>query len=240
MSLNWKEINVILEELDLGGSFVQQVVQPGFDSLALGTYKNGRARTLLIHLGPGVCRLHETAQRVPRNDTPLRFMEFLRSRIRGCRIDRCEQLGQERIVVMDLHRGHSHEDGGGGTVTDLHRGHGHEDGGCGGAAYRLYVRLWSNAANVLLCDRDGTVLDCFFRRPKRGEVTGGHFAPALSAPSPKTALLGVRDFRELIDRGHVTVEELGMLTFNQRVDRWYGEYAAALSRDALLEQAARA
>ena len=102
MSLNCNEINVILDELDLTGSFIQQIVQPGYDSLALYCYKNGKATTLLISLAPGVCRLHETNRKVPKNDKPLRFMEFLKSRIKGCRINSIEQMGFERIIKMEL------------------------------------------------------------------------------------------------------------------------------------------
>ena len=39
MSLNCNEINVILSELDLTGAFIQDIVQPSFDSIALYTYK---------------------------------------------------------------------------------------------------------------------------------------------------------------------------------------------------------
>ena len=67
MSLNWREIDAVLRELDLEGAFIQQVVQPGFDSLALYTYKKGAAKTVLISLGAGICRIHETTRRVPKN-----------------------------------------------------------------------------------------------------------------------------------------------------------------------------
>ena len=39
MSLNCSEINLILSELDLCGSFIQDIIQPGYDTLALYTYK---------------------------------------------------------------------------------------------------------------------------------------------------------------------------------------------------------
>ena len=39
MSLNCNEINLILSELDLQGAFIQEIIQPGFDTLALYTYK---------------------------------------------------------------------------------------------------------------------------------------------------------------------------------------------------------
>ena len=50
MSLNWKEIDCVLEELELEGSFIQQIVQPNFDTIAFHTYKNGQSKTILICL----------------------------------------------------------------------------------------------------------------------------------------------------------------------------------------------
>jgi hypothetical protein len=41
MSLNWKEINLILEELDLEGAQLQGVVQSAYDVIILKLYKKG-------------------------------------------------------------------------------------------------------------------------------------------------------------------------------------------------------
>jgi hypothetical protein len=41
VSLNWKEIDAVLEELPLKGSFVQGIVQPAFDALILRMYHPG-------------------------------------------------------------------------------------------------------------------------------------------------------------------------------------------------------
>ena len=51
MSLNCNEINLILSELNLTGSFVQDIIQPGYDTLALYVYKEGAAKTILICAG---------------------------------------------------------------------------------------------------------------------------------------------------------------------------------------------
>ena len=50
MSLNCNEIDLILKELDLTGSFIQEIVQPSFDSIALYTYKPGVPKTVFICL----------------------------------------------------------------------------------------------------------------------------------------------------------------------------------------------
>ena len=149
MSLNWKEIDLILKELDLEGSFIQQIVQPGYDTIAFYTYKAGTPKTVLICLAGGVCRIHETKKAVPKNDKPLRFMEFLKAKIKGARINSVAQVGRERIIKMEV--SHCGED------------------------FILYIRLWSGAANIILTDPTGFILDSFYRRPKKNEMTGGHF-----------------------------------------------------------------
>lgn len=204
MSLNCAEIDLILEELDLSGSYIQDIVQPGFDSLALFVYKGspsgGRAMTVFFCLAPGACRVHETRRKIPKTERPLRFMEFLRSRIRGSRIADAIQLDGNRIIRLRLCQADE--------------------------TLYLYVRLWSGAANMVLADGDDTILDVFFRRPKRGETSGGRW----SLPEPKE---GGSDKKW-------TVRELpGEGRFNERVDLWYAEHAESLSRAALLDEARR-
>ncbi len=206
MSLNWKEIDCILEELELDGSFIQQIVQPSYDTIAFHIYKNGQSKTILVCLAAGACRIHQTWSAVPKNNKPLRFMEFLKARIKGARINSICQLGQERIIKLEL----SH---------------------CG-QEFLLYIRLWSNAANMILTDTNHVVLDTFYRRPKKDEVSGGTFQEPNLQPKPQgesSKEWQVRSFDQLPDWEN--------LSFNQKVEQWYGEHAGQLSLEALLEQA---
>ena len=93
MSLNCNEINLILEELKLEGAFIQDIIQPGYDTLALYTYKEGCAKTVLVCTAQNSVRINETRRKITKNDKPLRFMEFLRAHIKGCRINFIEQIG---------------------------------------------------------------------------------------------------------------------------------------------------
>ncbi|MDR3303151.1 MAG: NFACT family protein [Treponema sp.] len=203
MSLNWKEINLILTELDLVGYQIQKAIQSTFEVLALKLHGKGESKTLLIALSPGACRIHETERAIPKSDRPLRFAEFLNSRIVNGWIESAEQLGDNRIVRI---------------VVKL-----------GPNRYKLYVRLWSNAANVVVTDETGTALDAMRRLPKRGEVSGGRYAPEETlgeAASERTRQYEVRE--------HAAAE-----TFNEAIDRWYAEQGSALSLDSLREQARR-
>lgn len=178
MSLNCVEINAILDELDLKGSFIQNIIQPSYDSLALYLYRQ-EAKTLLICLAAGACRIHETRRKIPKNDKPLRFMEFLRSRVKGSRIVEVEQLGLERIIKLTLLRAEE-------TLF-------------------MYIRLWSGAANIVVTNEDQEILDAFYRRPKRGETCGGMWkAPEIRSNTDESRwkireLPGAASFNEKID-----------------------------------------
>lgn len=202
MSLNWKEIDLVLSELDLEGAQIQKIVQPSYDVLGLHVYKEGKARAILIALTPGACRIHETFRAVPKSDKPLRFAEFLKSRFKDGRIEEAAQLGADRIVRFTVRRGEER--------------------------LRLYVRLWSNAANAVAVDETGLVLDAMRRNPKRGEITGGRYAPeeAEAVPAKPGKPEKTYEVRELPGDG----------SFNERIDAWYAEHAGALSLEALREQ----
>ncbi|MCR4789512.1 MAG: NFACT RNA binding domain-containing protein [Treponemataceae bacterium] len=204
MSLNCSEIDLILQELDLEGSFIQQIVQPGYDSLAFYTYKCGKSKTIYVSLAAGSCRINETRKKIPKNDKPLRFMEFLKSRIKGARINSCSQIGKERVIKFEL----AHE----------------------GEIFLMFIRLWSNSANIIVCDRDLKILDVFYRRPNRNEVSGGTFVLPEIRPAQKT--FEVRKFEEL-----ASYENFESMTFNEKVELYYSEHAESLSREALLEEA---
>jgi predicted ribosome quality control (RQC) complex YloA/Tae2 family protein len=213
MSLNWKEIDLVLSELDLAGAKIESVIQPSFDAIVLGLYGRGRRTELLLSISQGACRLHSLSAPPPKPSRPLRFMECLRSRIRGGRIEAACQLGEERIVRFDI-----------GAVQF--------EGGEGGAAeavsrrYRLYARLWSGAANLVLVDEVGLVIDALARRPGRGEVSGGRCSieETVAAATPTGRVFEVR---ELPGEG----------TFNQRLEAWYSARGGELSRERLLETA---
>lgn len=228
MSLNCNEINLILQELDLTGSFIQDIIQPGFDTLALYTYKEGNAKTVLICTAQNSVRLNETRRKIPKNEKPLRFMEFLRSHIKGCRINSCAQIGLERVIKMEL----SH--------SDTER-------------FVMYIRLWNNAANVILCDENDLVLDTMFRRPERYEVKLETFIPPAVDESklaeaqtrfpvrewPQSgALRGETPLEGVAEDGAAGCSEGKTFTsFNAFIDYWYSEHASTLSREALLEKA---
>jgi predicted ribosome quality control (RQC) complex YloA/Tae2 family protein len=203
MSVNWKEINLILDELDLEGAQIQRAFQPNYETLALGVYKKGVTRTLLFVLTNGVCRFHETFRAVPKADKPLRFGEFCKSRLVNGRIASAAQLGKDRIVRIDIVRG--------------------------AFRYRFYARLWSGSANIIVTDGEGAVFDAMRRLPKRGEVTGGCYAPDIAASGGPE--------KEYSVRAYDTARSLNAARpFNAAIDAEYAEHGKEQSIDALREK----
>jgi len=249
VSLNWKEIDLILRELDLPGAQIQGVAQSAFDVIALRVRTrpkggaSGATRQVLIALSPGACRIHETFRAFPKSDKPLRFAQFLKSRVANGWIEEAAQLGDNRIVRLLVRRGETR--------------------------FRLYIRLWSNAANFIVTDESGAVLDAMRRIPKKGEVTGGRYAPeeAALAAAPggsgaartreyevrdlpgafaggeSAAASGSADANDSVNASEGSAAEAGpeqiANSFNAKVDAFYAAHGSALSLEALREQARR-
>ena len=167
MSLNWVEINTVLEEASLTGTFLQNVRQADYHHLYFEFYSPGRPRQVLVCLAPQKTRLHEVVRRPPTLVRPPRFVEFLRARLVGAVVVEARQLGRDRLILWRL-----------GTKEGV---------------FDLWIRLWGGAANLLVTDQSHTVLEAAFRRPASGEVTGGHFDPEAGlGSSPPTKEFSLR------------------------------------------------
>ena len=220
MSLNWKEIDLILSELDLCGAKIERVIQPSFDSLSLSLYKSGKTTELFFSIAQGACRLHTLSSAAPKPDRPLRFMECLRSRIRGGRIESIIQIGDERVVKVELSVPRSISDGDGQASTfEIKK-------------YLLFVRLWSGAGNIVFVDDEGSVVDALARRPKKGEISGQPCSIEEDLLIGQTSH-GAHEKKRVFE----TRELPGIGSFNERVETFYNEHIGELSRDKLIQTA---
>jgi len=208
MSLNYKEIDCVLKEIDCEGAFIQGIVQTAYDTLILELYKNGRAFKLFICLTPGTCRIHELNRAVKKSEKPLRFTEFLKANIKGFQIQSCKQIYEERIIQFVL-------------TTYAEK-------------YFLFVKLWSNAANIILTDSAFTILDASARRPKRGEVKNGIFNPEASILLSKNE--NVEAEVKKVKKEFAVRDFPGTGSFQERMAKFYDEHEGALSLEALREK----
>ena len=210
MSLNWKEIDLILSELRLSGCFIQKVRQPDFASLVLEIFRPGGEKPpagefaagrfqLLVSLEQKKTRLHAIRNSPPKDNTTLqRFAQLLRSRITGGRIEEAGQLGDDRIVKLLVRRG--------------------------GEATGLWIRLWGGAANIIACAADGTILDAFYRRPKRNEVSGCRYTPE---DADRRTAARTYEIREIP----------GEESFNERIERFYARESSSERAEQLRSEA---
>ncbi|MBN2551674.1 MAG: NFACT family protein [Spirochaetales bacterium] len=190
MSLNWREIDAILEEIPFGNSLIRDVYQPRLPQLVLELYRPGRAFRVLFSFANPTCRLHllSPSRRPVKPAKAQRFVSFLRARIRGGRIVSARQIGQQRIVRIEVKKADT--------------------------PVLLWCRLWAAAANMIVTTPDGTILDALYRRPKRGEVSGGTYSPEQDIAAGRSASAGAEDrfsIRDFPAPG----------SFNERVERYY-------------------
>lgn len=196
MSLNWKEINEVLAELDLANSFLQQIKQSDLTHLIFEFYKPGKPQKVLFCTQTGAIRFHRISKPIKGDLKPQRFLQFLRSQIKGGRVIEARQLGSDRIILLKIRKG---------DIENL-----------------VYLRLWGNAANILVTDKTGKILDCQYRRPGKGETTGGVFLPEISESPGKDFFL--REFPYSGD-------------YNQKLEAFYQAKEESVERDRLIKLA---
>ncbi len=210
MSLNCNEINLILSELNLEGLFIQEIIQPGYDTISFKLVGKNEPFNLLICTSSQACRINKSKIKPPKNEKPLRFYEFLKSHIQGMRINSCKQIGLERIIKFDVS-----------TWKEK---------------LFLYARLWSNAANIIVTDENGKILDCLYRRPSKGEISGGTFEPQEINLTEEEKQLSLQKF-PIRNFDDIDIPTDKNLSFNEKNDFYYSEHTGKLSREKLLEQA---
>ncbi len=202
MSLNWREIDCILDEIPLAGSIIRQIHQPSHATLTLEFYSPRNSFTLFFSFTNPYCRLHMLTRKLPNPKKPPRFVSFLRAHIRHGRVMKAYQIVRERIVKIEIVKKEN-------QVT-------------------LWVRLWGGAANMIATDRESNILDAFYRRPRRKEITGGFYNPEEIFKSNTS---------EQHDKEQYLIRELpGPGSFNERIDRFYFELEQEKDRKTLLSK----
>lgn len=191
MSLNSREIDIILEELDLPGMSIERLAQGSIRNIFLQVYRPGRTATIRICAEHPRVRLHEVPPSGGRGNPRLRrshqrFESFLHSRITGGRIIAADHLNRDRIIRFTIQRS--------GEVT------------------LLFLRLWGPRVNMIATTEDLTILDAWFRKPQEGIETGVPFAvpPAPSPPRgdrPARPVLPGMSFNETIAALYREMEE---------------------------------
>lgn len=121
----------------VSGSSVKKVHQPDVDTIIFRLWNGRQELCLRINAAVGATGLYFTEQPWINPDTPMRFCQLLRSRLRTLRS--IQQVANERIVFLTFD-------------------------GQDAATYRLVCELYGRRPNMILCDHDGRIVDVLHRR----------------------------------------------------------------------------
>ena len=135
-SLNWREIDAVLAELQMEGSWLIRIRQPDFRRIILEFSSETDLSAIALVMAPPFVRLHLLAagRKLPRAlPKPPRFTAVLKSRLEGARLSTVSQLGFDRIVRFSFLRG--------------------------GEVLYLDAKLWGDGANIILSGSDGIIID---------------------------------------------------------------------------------
>ncbi len=156
MALTTAEIREVLAEIapQLVGGRVQKVHQPHAEAVSLEIRSQGKTLTLYFSADPETARLHLLSKKPLNPSAPPPFCQLLRAHLEGARIERIEQVGNDRIVRLVMQRD--------------------------GKPVTLVAELTGRTANLMLLDEAGAVKGQLRKgRQKIGDVysapvTKGH------------------------------------------------------------------
>ena len=148
MSLNWKELELLLSELPLEGSYIQKITEHAIHSFTFSMYsKSEKAWLLYFEIATPSSRVVRTDRMRKKSATMQRFTQYLRAHIEGRKVTNVHQLPYDRAFILTLENS--------------------ED------RIKLLVRLFSGiGANAIVLSEDDTILELMYRRPQRGEEKG--------------------------------------------------------------------
>ncbi len=181
MSLNWKEVELILSELPLVDSYIQKVTEHDVHSLTLSMFsKEEKAWLLYLEISTAHSRVNRTNVMKAKAREAQRFTQYLRAHIVGRRVIEAYQLPYDRAFVLRLKNSEG--------------------------VIKLVVRLFSGpGANIIVTDDEDNILELLFRRPKRGEKEGERLKYTIREDEG-SRVFSVRDypasssFNEFIDK----------------------------------------
>ena len=149
MSLNWKEMQLIIQEAQLEGSKIQGVIQNSFHAVTWELYSRERGRySFYSEIGTQSSRINLiSSNSKPQKTKKLqRFEQYARKNLEGSTIVKCYQMPYDRVMIWDL---------------DNH-----------GRKLKIVIRLYSGpGANIIVTDENMVIQDLLLRRPGREETS---------------------------------------------------------------------
>ncbi len=148
MSLNWKELEKILSELPLEGSYVQKITEHSVNSFTFSMFsRTEKAWLLYIEVSTPYARVCRTDHIRKKDQRMQRFTQYMNAHVVGRRAENIRQYPFDRAFSMDLVSSEN-------TI-------------------RMHIRLFSGpGANIIITDSENRILELLYRRPGRNEEKG--------------------------------------------------------------------
>lgn len=149
LSLNYIEVNLLIEELNLDGSYLQKVHQINQSEILFQFYKKRSQLVLFIIKNNINCFYQIQAKKYSSPKQCLRFCQLLRSRITGFQLVSFTQIQNDRILKLEFAKNNE--------------------------VYFLWIRLWTNHSNMILTTEKNIIIDCLYRKSSRDEISGKYW-----------------------------------------------------------------
>ena len=147
-TINWKELELLLSEMPLLGSYVQKITEHNVHSFTIHFFsKEEKAWMMYTEISSSHTRVNRTEKLRKKSSTNQRFTQYLKAHIVGRRVVEVKQYPFDRAFVLKLQNSDD-------TINMI---------------FRLYS---GPGANVIITREDSTILELLFRRPQRGEING--------------------------------------------------------------------
>lgn len=240
MSLNWKEIDTIISEWNFIGGKVQQVLQPTLQTLFFEIYtkpqptnanaqhcqqpKTQSLAFLFVSFKNKEVNIHQASRRARKPKTAQRFQQLLQARLIGATIMDIEHINHDRIIKITFEKKQHDKINDDDNATLQH---------CKKPAttiFFLYLKLWNNQANGMLCNEDNSIIDLVYRRPKQQLMPSEKFI--FPKKTAHTKIINMREWdKELFTSFNAYIENN-----YTNAAKEYGEKNKTLSLQRALEK----
>ncbi len=148
MAVNWKELELLISEMPLEESYIQDITEHSFHSFTLSLFhREKKAYYIYTEIATPHTRFCMTDHMRKKNRTMQRFTQYLKAHVRGKKIVDVRLLPYDRAFILTL--------------------------ASGSGKLMMLFRLYSGpGANVIIFNEEDMILELMFRRPGRGEMQG--------------------------------------------------------------------
>ncbi|QEN05470.1 fibronectin-binding domain-containing protein [Thiospirochaeta perfilievii] len=167
MSLNYIEIQKIVSEIDLVGSYFQKIAPLDYDTFLFGFYKTNSPLEIVVSTGK-YSRIHLSTIKQKKLGKPHNLVEFIKAYLIGGRVESLLQINNNRVIQILISKE--------------------------SIKYYIYIRLWGGHSNIIITDRESRILHLHKKSRKSKELPNEFFIPPTGSPKEKDYKLRNHNF----------------------------------------------